>query len=204
MPQIAQTTVDAQTETLRRALLIGGKREAFDRRTTLVWDSLLWSCLYSAGNQTSASLFEHPIQMASYGEGAADCFAAWIDKLMEVNERYFGQLGEVEAEQVLSADLVYMPRELGAFVERLRGIPAVETLRAQEIEQGFKTWVVVNNASEQARYAVYRAEWDLMRRFPDVVFDFHLVDREGEELDSMISFDDETLSIPIGGALRGY
>ena len=204
MIQLTETTIDAQTEILTRTLLIGSKRKAFHRRMALLCDSLLWSCLYSAGNQTSGSLFEHPIQMAFHGEGATDCLPEWVDKLTEVSERYFRQLGAVEPEQVLAPEEVRTPIELRPFVERLREIRTVETLRAREIERGYKTWVVVNNASEQTRYAVYRAEWNLMRQFPDVAFDFHLVDREGEDLDSIIAFDDETLSIPVGGARRAF
>lgn len=204
MPEMIQTTVAAPVESLRHTVLSGSRRSAFNRRAILLWDSLVLSCLYSWGNQTSGSPLENPIQIAFRGEGAPGCFALSIEKLMEVNERYFGQLGEVEPEQVLSTEAVHIPEEMRALVEWLRAIPAVEALRAREIEQGFKTWVVVNNATEQTRYAIYRAEWDLMRRFPGVVFDFHLVDREGEDLNSIISFDEGTLFIPIGGALHAF
>jgi hypothetical protein len=97
-----------------------------------------------------------------------------------------------------------MSEEITAFVALLSQIGGVEELRARETEQGFKTWAVANNASEETRYAVYAAEWDLMRRFPESVFDFHLVDREGEDLDSIITFGDGTLSIPVGETLHAY
>lgn len=97
-----------------------------------------------------------------------------------------------------------MREEITAFAALLSQIGEVEELRAREIDHDFKTWVVVNNASEETRYAVYAAEWELMRRFPDSVFDFHLLDREGQDLESIITFGDGTLSITVGETLHAY
>ena len=199
MPEIAQTTVDAPTETLRRALLIGGKREAFDQRIALVWDSLLLSCLYSAGNQTSGSPLEQPIQIAFKGEGAADCFAVWIEGVIEVDQRYFGRLAEVEPEQVLSAEVADMPKEIQAFAKRLRTITGVESLSARRTKRGLETWVFVNNVPREILYAIYEIEWDLMGAFPGIPFDFHVIDRRDRESSSLATFDEHTVSIPITG-----
>ncbi len=199
MPQIAQTTVDAPTETLRRALLIGGKREAFDQMTALVWDSLLLSCLNSAGNQTSGSPLGHPIQIAFKGECTADCFAVWIERVIEVRERYLARLGEVEPEQILSAEVADIPKEIQAFGKRLRTIGGVESLSARRTKGGFETWVFVNNAPRETLYAIYEIEWDLMGTFPGIPFDFHVIDRRDRESSSLGTFDEHTVSIPITG-----
>jgi hypothetical protein len=202
VPEMTQTTTAAPAENLGRIVLGRSRRSAFNQRTALVWDALVLTCLYSWGNQTSGSPLENPMQIAFRGEGAPGSLALSIEKLLDANQKYFAQLETVEPEQASSIDVIDIPRELRSFVQRLGELPTVEALMAQETDQGFRTWVVVNNASEQTRYAVYRAEWELMQRFPDIPFDLHLIDREGEELDSIITFDDDTLLIAIGEALR--
>jgi len=126
---------------------------------------------------------------------------AWVSTFRQLTE-YLNHVAEMDLEEPLTTEIGHVSQEIAAFVERLRVIPAVEQLRFREIEQGFKTWVIVNDSSEEARYAVYEAEWDLMRQFPGVAFDLHLVDREGENLGSIIHFDEGTLSIPIRGVVN--
>ena len=48
-------------------------------------------------------------------------------------------------------------------------------------------WSIVNKASDEVRYQIYRRERATMELFPELGFDFHVIDRRGRPVDELIS-----------------
>lgn len=199
MSEMMRTTVDTPAEVLTRTFTPRRKREALGERVTLVFDSVLLSCLYSIGNQTSGSPLEDPIREAFGGEAAARCFGEWIATVIEINRAWFGRLGEAAAEEVVRTGKTELPKEIRAFAEGLRTIEGVESLLARVTKGGFETWVLVNNPSGDSLYEIYEVEWNLMAAFPGVPFDFHVIDRRDREPSSVATFDEQTVWVPLTG-----
>jgi len=197
MRQEMESTFAAAVHDPMPAVLLGRRRETFDKDLVQVFNLLLATCLHQAGDQTSASLLSYAVDIALQGECPADFFSSWARRVSNVNKSYFGYLAEAMVETIPVFAGRELPLQVDAFVERLREIPGVEELRARETNGGFETWVVINDASEETRYAIYDAEWELMRRFPNTIFDCHLIDRHGMDLSSMVTFDAQTITVPV-------
>lgn len=75
-------------------------------------------------------------------------------------------------------------RDLGDAIAR---IPPVEQIVASHQESGYEVTIVVNHATEEQRYTIYDAQWDLMGRYPHLGLDFHLLDRRGEPLSELLT-----------------
>jgi len=131
------------------------------------------------------------------GEDVFNFILTYTNKVAKVGEICLRRFAELEAEEELAAWRPILYEEIDVLASSLAPISGVEELKVQETKSGFEIWVVVNNASEESRYAIYDVEWELMRRFPDCIFDFHVIDREGMDLSSMVSFGEETLTIAI-------
>jgi len=155
-----------------------------------------------AGDQTTgwhyASAIDCPADFPLEGEDVFNLILTYTKKVVKVSEICFRGFAEVEAEEEMVVPTPILYEEIEVLARRLAHIPDVEELKAREMRAGFAVWVVVNDASQETRYAIYDAEWELMRQFPGCVFDFHLIDREGMDLSSMVSFDEETLTVSIG------
>ncbi len=53
-----------------------------------------------------------------------------------------------------------------------------------------RLWTVVDRVDDATRDAIYWQEWALMERYPDVDFDFHILERRGRPLDTFLSLAD--------------
>ncbi len=100
----------------------------------------------------------------------------------------------------LHLEVVSARSEIEAFAKSVAHISRLEELRVRATSAGFEISLIVNHASERIRYAFYDAEWELQRQFPHCTFDFHLIDRQGMDLSSLVGLDDETVNVPIAGA----
>lgn len=192
-----ESTIHHQPDEAAVALLAG-------RRCNTLYDDLVQIAgrlSVQVGDHTSgyfyATPLDYPEDFAVEGEGAFDFMPIWTNRFCEASAICFYHLAEVGAEEELAAWRPILHEHIELLAEWLGHIPNVEELRVLETKFGFEIWVIVNNASEEIRYAIYDVEWELMRRFQDYVFDFHLIDRRGMDLSSLATFAEETLTVPI-------
>jgi hypothetical protein len=64
---------------------------------------------------------------------------------------------------------------LDEFVERLRDNRNVWAVYATEDHWGITVWTYVDSNDRKDRSPVYAAEWLLLSRYPEVVFDFNVL-----------------------------
>lgn len=76
---------------------------------------------------------------------------------------------------------------LSAFYERLLSLEAVEALYADWHPDGLEVWLVVYHASAVDRQQIYEHELALMRAFPGLGLNTHLIDRA--EVDPLTTVD---------------
>lgn len=71
------------------------------------------------------------------------------------------------------------------FVESVRKISGVETVLAYPDELNYFLWTVVNKPDEATADKVYKAEYELLGRYPDVHVDFYLLERRDRSIRSI-------------------
>ena len=191
-----ESTIAVQAGDVAPALLADPKREIYDDLAAAT-ESLLGSCFVEAGNRTRSAPIGYTVDFWEEFGGSAKVVQECIRMIMKAKDVYLGGFAELRAEEELAAPRTELYEEIDVLAESLAHISGVEELKVRETKWGFETWIVVNNASEESRYAIYDVEWELMRRFPDCTFDFHLIDRDGMDLSSIVSFGEETLTIAI-------
>lgn len=192
-----RSTLPAQADDMALALFVGAAHEALDEDLALTMKSVLRGCLSETGNRTSGSPFEYAAHLVAHGEDALNILPMWVSRIVDVNELLFSHLAAIVTQEELRRRPKELWEEIDVFAEWLGVVPGVEELKVTQKNGGFETWVVVSNASEEVRYAIYDLEWELMRRFPHRTFDFHLVDRQGVDLSSVLSFGQGTLTLSI-------
>ena len=96
-----------------------------------------------------------------------------IERYRELTRRPGGALSEVQA-----------------LWERLVTIPAVEAVMARRTGNRYMVWTVADRPDERTRELVYWQEWALMEQYPDLDFDFHLLERQGQPLETLVTVTD--------------
>jgi prevent-host-death family protein len=76
---------------------------------------------------------------------------------------------------------VYTFRQL---VSEMRGMEAIIVTR---IAGGYSIWTVADQLNEATRERLYNQEWELMQLYPDLNFDFHLLERQGRDLEEFVT-----------------
>lgn len=66
-------------------------------------------------------------------------------------------------------------------------VPAVESVLVSREAEGVLVWSVVSKASDEIRYRIYDRERLIMDLFPDLSFDFHIIDRGERPVEELIS-----------------
>jgi hypothetical protein len=79
--------------------------------------------------------------------------------------------------------------EVYAFRDMLADVTEVEAVLANWDRGGYDIWTVTDEPSEETRERIYRREWELMERYLDTAFDFNILARAGEELESVVTLD---------------
>ena len=51
----------------------------------------------------------------------------------------------------------------------------------------YAVWTVVDRVDDQTREAIYWQEWALMEQYPESDFDFHLLERRGRSLETLVT-----------------
>jgi len=77
--------------------------------------------------------------------------------------------------------------EVQVFWERLATIPAVEAVMARRTGDRYAVWTVVDRIDDQTRETIYWQEWALMEQYPESDFDFHLLERRGRPLETLVT-----------------
>lgn len=77
-----------------------------------------------------------------------------------------------------------------AFAEWITELPNIEKIILVEPRQYCEIWIVVNNVDEATRYRIYELELEMYKRFPEVTFDWHLLDRNDRSLEDLITFNE--------------
>lgn len=80
--------------------------------------------------------------------------------------------------------------EVQTMWERLTATPAVEAVMARRAGNQYAIWTVVDRVDEQTREFIYWQEWALMEQYPDLNFDFHLLERHSRPLETLITITD--------------
>jgi hypothetical protein len=75
------------------------------------------------------------------------------------------------------------------FYELLLPLEKVVALYANRHSDGFDVWVVADDTTVTDREQIYDQEWALMQQFPDLGFDFRLVDRAQSAPTEMVNLD---------------
>lgn len=91
-------------------------------------------------------------------------------------------------------ETIQSPLDPIAFLyERLTPLQTVEAIYADWHPDGFEVWLVANQTTVADRELIYDQEWALMQKFPQLGFDFRLIDRS--QSDTTISLDDADFSL---------
>jgi hypothetical protein len=80
--------------------------------------------------------------------------------------------------------------EIRALWSRLVSIPAVETVMARRAGNRCAIWTVADRLDDQIRETIYWQEWELMGQYPDLDFDFRLLERQGRPLETLVTVTD--------------
>ncbi len=80
--------------------------------------------------------------------------------------------------------------EVQALWERLAAIPVIEAVMAQRAGNQYAIWTVANRVDEETREFMYWQEWALMEQYPDLDFDFHLLERQERPLETLVTVTD--------------
>lgn len=80
--------------------------------------------------------------------------------------------------------------EIRALWNRLVSIPAVETVMARRAGNRCAIWTVADRLDDQIRETIYWQEWELMGQYPDLDFDFRLLERQGRPLETLVTVTD--------------
>jgi len=83
------------------------------------------------------------------------------------------------------------------FRDMLADIPEVETVLAHHANGVHSIWTIVDESSADVRAKIYEKEWQLMEQYPQFGFSFHILEREGEELNNLVSMDDFDLNLSL-------
>lgn len=86
-----------------------------------------------------------------------------------------------------------------AFRDMLADIPEVEAVLANHANGVHSIWTVINEPSAEVRAKIYEKEWQLMEQYPQFDFSFHILEREGETLENLVSLDDFNINLPLAG-----
>jgi hypothetical protein len=71
----------------------------------------------------------------------------------------------------------------------------VERVYSKYRSNVFYTWVVVEDRDQTALEKIYEREKAIIERFPEFEFDFYVLYRKGQSVDTMISGDIDTVFI---------
>ena len=95
---------------------------------------------------------------------------------------YYGERMATRAETLPSIE------QLGGFVAGfiIQGAPEVERVLVSAGERGFHVWSIVNNISDDRLRNVYRCEGLLIDKYPELTFDFHVLDRRDSPADDLV------------------
>lgn len=85
------------------------------------------------------------------------------------------------------------------FRDMLADILEVEVVLANFADGVHSIWTVIDEPSADVRAKIYEKEWQLMEQYPQFGFSFHILEREGEELDNLVSLDDFDLNLSLAG-----
>ena len=61
-------------------------------------------------------------------------------------------------------------------------ISSIEQVMVKRQDWGFECWFIVNQSTEDERFALYDVQWKLMESFSNVGFKFYLIERENRPL----------------------
>ncbi|MBC8449855.1 MAG: hypothetical protein H8D78_19145 [Chloroflexi bacterium] len=87
--------------------------------------------------------------------------------------------------------------EVLAFRQMLSRIPAAEAILAKRLPTGYRIWTVTDTPDEEIMNAIYWREWELMERFPETDFDFHLLRLCGQPLTTLVTLADFDIHLPL-------
>ncbi|HID28698.1 MAG TPA: hypothetical protein EYP19_01690 [Desulfobacterales bacterium] len=91
------------------------------------------------------------------------------------------------AEKYQPYDLQKIEEIYQTFIDLLSQIPTVEAILTTQEGRVFCFWSVVNWLDDAIEDEIYQREGELMDRFPEDLFDFHLIERRDRNLEEIIS-----------------
>jgi prevent-host-death family protein len=75
----------------------------------------------------------------------------------------------------------------------------VEAMIVTRIAGGYSIWTVADQLDEATRERLYSREWELMQLYPDISFDFHLLERQGRDLEEFVTLKHVDLYLQVKG-----
>jgi prevent-host-death family protein len=73
------------------------------------------------------------------------------------------------------------------FRQLVSEMQAMEAIIVMRIAGGYSIWTVADQLDEATREQLYGREWELMQLYPDLNFDFHLLERQGRDLEEFVT-----------------
>lgn len=68
------------------------------------------------------------------------------------------------------------------FAENFFAIQEVEAVYFRDEDNTIKVWTLINELDRSIRNRIYEIEFSLMKRFPEIGFDFHVVSRNNRDM----------------------
>lgn len=76
---------------------------------------------------------------------------------------------------------------VGSFIgQALSQIPEVEYVLLMKEESFLNIWTVIDKLDRTVRDQIYRIEFDIMGKFPELLFDFHVIARRGRPAQTVL------------------
>ena len=121
--------------------------------------------------QSNAGILEIPA--AAKGYGAEECQR--FLKTLELVERF------------------YSNPVLHTFVRQVSYISQVIGICFRQEDSTMHVWTILESPERSVEHQVYAEEMKLMERFPEIIFDFHVIFQAGRDLSAILPSDSEII-----------
>ncbi|MBW1956443.1 MAG: hypothetical protein JRI83_12125 [Deltaproteobacteria bacterium] len=72
------------------------------------------------------------------------------------------------------------------FAEKFFTIQQVEAVFFRDDDNSIQVWTLINELDRSIRNRIYEIEFSIMKRFPEIGFDFHVMSRNNRDIEEII------------------
>ena len=106
-----------------------------------------------------------------------------------VNSRPIRLLHRFATRPRIGAPILNASSVADRIAQQMRVLNTMEAVYVKAKPWGFECWLVANQSTEEERFRLYDLEWQLMGATPEKGFKFHLIDRQGQSLEQVLTLE---------------